>query len=98
LAAVIAANIRNTLTGVPVPEPVESAIVSPNFFRVLGVTPRLGRDFGDQDARDMKPCVLRIDAGRSPAITDCGAKAPPSRMAADAGLKPRRHEWLLMWR
>jgi putative ABC transport system permease protein len=63
MAAVTAANIRNTLTGNPEPEQVESAIVSPNYFHVLGVRPRLGRDFGAQDARDTAGSTVLVSEG-----------------------------------
>jgi putative ABC transport system permease protein len=63
MAAVTAANIRNTLTGNPEPEQVESAIVSPNYFQVLGVRPRIGRDFNAQDARDVAGSNVLVSEG-----------------------------------
>ena len=42
--------ININLTGNGEPERIAAAVVSPNFFRVLGVAPTLGRDFTDQDA------------------------------------------------
>jgi putative ABC transport system permease protein len=63
MAAVTAANIRNTLTGNPEPEQVESAIISPNYFHVLGVGPKLGRDFGAQDARDTAGSTVLVSEG-----------------------------------
>jgi putative ABC transport system permease protein len=41
--------ININLTGSGNPERIAAAVVSPNFFRVLGVPPALGRDFTDQD-------------------------------------------------
>lgn len=40
-----------TLTSVYEPERVESAVVSANFFSVLGVRPELGRDFSPDDVQ-----------------------------------------------
>jgi putative ABC transport system permease protein len=37
------------LTGNGDPERIAAAVVSPNFFRVLGVAPTLGRDFTNED-------------------------------------------------
>jgi putative ABC transport system permease protein len=41
-------NINLTESGEP--ERIAAAVVSPNFFRLLGATPVLGRDFTEQDA------------------------------------------------
>jgi putative ABC transport system permease protein len=41
--------ININLTGNGQPERIAAAVVSPNFFRVLGVAPTLGRDFTDED-------------------------------------------------
>ena len=41
--------ININLTGNGEPERIAAAVVSPNFFRVLGVAPALGRDFTNDD-------------------------------------------------
>ena len=41
--------ININLTGNGTPERIAAAVVSPNFFRVLGVAPALGRDFTEED-------------------------------------------------
>jgi putative ABC transport system permease protein len=41
--------ININLTEVGEPERIAAAVVSPNFFRLLGAAPILGRDFTDQD-------------------------------------------------
>jgi putative ABC transport system permease protein len=51
------------LTGVGEPERVEGAPVSRDFFRVLGVAPRLGRTFAaGEDVRGASPVVVVSDA------------------------------------
>ncbi|HEX7085182.1 MAG TPA: ABC transporter permease [Vicinamibacterales bacterium] len=52
VAAVTAANIRVNLIGRGEAVQVEAALVTPGFFRTLGVAPQRGRDFGDEDAHD----------------------------------------------
>jgi putative ABC transport system permease protein len=42
--------ININLTGYGEPERIAAAVVSPNFFSVLGVAPALGRDFTNEDA------------------------------------------------
>ena len=42
--------ININLTGSGEPERIAAAVVSPNFFRVLGVAPAAGRDFTNEDA------------------------------------------------
>ena len=63
VAAVTAANVRVTLTGRGEPEQVEAALVSPNFFDVLGVTPPLGRRFGAFEAHDPASTTALISEG-----------------------------------
>lgn len=46
------------LLGRAEPERVSTGVVSANFFRTLGVTPILGRDFRDDDDRRGAPAVL----------------------------------------
>jgi putative ABC transport system permease protein len=41
--------ININLTGHGQPERIAAAVVSPNFFRVLGVPPAIGRDFTEED-------------------------------------------------
>ena len=51
------------LTGHGEPEQVSIARVSPNFFQVLGIKPRLGRTFTDDEGRpEGKPVVIISDA------------------------------------
>src|SRR5262249_26742232 len=47
-----------TLLGGHEPERVDTAVVSANFFRVLGVTPLYGRTFMDEDDRPSAHPVL----------------------------------------
>src|SRR6266496_346477 len=42
------------------PIPIESAPVSHDFFRVLGVSPAFGRDFKDSDERVGAPLVVMV--------------------------------------
>ena len=42
---------RFTITGDGEPELVRGANISPEFFRLLGIAPSLGRDFGPEDAK-----------------------------------------------
>ena len=42
--------ININLTGSGEPERIAAAVVSPNFFRVMGVAPAAGRDFTNEDA------------------------------------------------
>lgn len=64
------------LTGVAQPQRVEALAVSPNYFRLLGVAPSLGRTFGDEEASVpgwAQGCVLSHSAwmnyfGGDPAV------------------------------
>jgi predicted permease len=60
MAAMTAANIRVTLKAGRDPVPIEAAIVSNDFFRVLGASPRLGRDFRSDDDRADAPTAVVI--------------------------------------
>lgn len=51
---------RPTLTGVSEPERLDGQRVSADYFRVLGVTPALGRDFQAADDRPGAPFVAMI--------------------------------------
>lgn len=45
------------------PERVESTLVEPGFFAVLGTRPELGREFTAEDARTAKDRVVMVSAG-----------------------------------
>ena len=47
-----------TLTGLSEPEQLKAGNVTSNFFRVLGITPELGRDFASTDHGQGAPRVL----------------------------------------
>src|SRR2546428_5204122 len=47
--AIVSRNHPVTLTGDDPPQHVESAVVSANFFLVLGVVPQIGRTFSQDD-------------------------------------------------
>src|SRR6185436_4440221 len=51
---------RPTLTGVSEPERLDGQRVSADYFRVLGVTPALGRDFQAADDRPGAPLVAMM--------------------------------------
>jgi putative ABC transport system permease protein len=42
--------MSGNLTGVAEPQRIEAMAVSPNYFHLLGVTPALGRTFGEEEA------------------------------------------------
>jgi putative ABC transport system permease protein len=52
------ARVLQTANGEPVQ--IESALVSHDFFRVLGVSPMLGRDFNDSDEHVGAPPVVMV--------------------------------------
>jgi len=58
LAAVYPININ--LTGLGDPQRIQAAVVSDNYFRLLGVAPALGRDFGPDDDRGQIGYVVII--------------------------------------
>jgi predicted permease len=47
-----------TITGVPQPEPLAPAMVSPDYFSLLGVRPALGRDFLPGEEKPGAPPVV----------------------------------------
>jgi putative ABC transport system permease protein len=51
------------LTGSGEPERLDSAQVSPNMFRVLGVRPAMGRDFFDEEEQSGKDSVVVLTDG-----------------------------------
>jgi hypothetical protein len=52
------ANAAFTVTGTGEPEVVSGALVTPNYFRVLGAPIPLGRDFRDDEARGAARVVV----------------------------------------
>ena len=58
LAAVYPISIN--LTGLGDPQRIQAAVVSDNYFRLLGVAPALGRDFGPDDDRGQIGYVVII--------------------------------------
>jgi putative ABC transport system permease protein len=56
----VAASYDNeaTLTGRGEPKLVLGYVISPNYFRILGVVPRLGRTFTDEEATRGTPSVV----------------------------------------
>ena len=54
---------RPTLTGAGEPEPVGAGNVSASFFRVLGVTPALGRDFRSEEEQAGRNRVVLLNHG-----------------------------------
>jgi putative ABC transport system permease protein len=58
LAAVYPININ--LTGLGEPQRIQASVVSDNYFRVLGVTPAMGRDFTPEDDRGQIGYVVII--------------------------------------
>ena len=54
------------LTGGETPETLQGAQVTPEFFRVLGVRPALGRDFLPEEGRPRRPssCCLHLGLRR----------------------------------
>jgi putative ABC transport system permease protein len=63
LAAVTAANLRVNLTGRGDAVQVEAALISPGYFRALGVAPQRGRDFGDSERTDTTGARVLISDG-----------------------------------
>ena len=63
VAAVTAANIRVNITGRGEPVQVEAAIISPNFFRTLGVLPMAGRDLAASEEHDTTGSRVLISDG-----------------------------------
>jgi len=59
----IAASYDNevTLTGIDEPRLVLGYAFTPNFFRILGVAPQLGRTFTDKEAETKAPVVVLSD-------------------------------------
>jgi len=51
------------LTGVDIPERLDGQRVSADYFRVLGVSPALGRDFRAEDDRPAAPPVVILSHG-----------------------------------
>jgi putative ABC transport system permease protein len=51
------------ITGGAQPEQVSSQIVSWNFFRTLGISPQLGRDFVADDENEIEPAVAILGNG-----------------------------------
>lgn len=66
LAGVI--TFQQALTGDGEPAQIDVAGVTPNFFRVLGVQPLLGRDFVDEDGTPNDPNVLPGAPGAQPGM------------------------------
>jgi hypothetical protein len=63
LAAVTAANLRVNLAGHGDPVQVEAALVTPNFFRALGVVPLRGRDFDRREETDTTGASVLVSEG-----------------------------------
>jgi len=52
-----------TITGVPQPEPLSPAMISPDYFSLLGVRPALGRDFlPGEEKPGASPVVILSDS------------------------------------
>jgi len=51
------------LTGKETPERLQGNVVSPNFFRMLGIRPALGRDFTSEDGQSGAPRVALLTHG-----------------------------------
>jgi len=72
--------LSGTMTGEGVAEEVMSGWVTDNLFKILGVTPMLGRDFAPEDALTFDPALF----------TDPNAQAPPGSIMLSYGLWQRR--------
>ena len=72
--------LSGTMTGEGVAEEVMAGWVTDNLFKILGVTPMLGRDFAPEDAIFFDPALF----------TDPNAQAPPGSVILSYGLWQRR--------
>ena len=72
--------LSGTMTGEGVAEEVMAGWVTDNLFKVLGVSPMIGRDFSPEDAIAFDPALF----------TDPNAEAPPGALILSFGLWQRR--------
>ncbi len=72
--------VSGTMTGEGAAEEVMAAWVTDNLFKILGVTPMLGRDFAREDALAFDPALF----------TDPNAEAPPGTLILSYGFWQRR--------
>jgi predicted permease len=97
LAAVYPISVN--LTGLGAPRRIQAAVVSDNYFRLLGVTPALGRDFTPDDDRGQIGYVVVISHdlwqqgfGRDPAIIGKTVRLDDDPMTIIGVMPPRfRH-------
>jgi hypothetical protein len=74
--------ININLTGLGDPERIQAAVVSSNYFRVLGAPPALGRDFTEDD-----------DQGRIGYVTIISWDLWQRRFGGDRGIISKFHEF-----
>lgn len=78
-----------SLTGDGEPEQVTAGLVTPSFFRVLGVQPSLGRDFTDEDGVPQQPGVQGGGPGLLPNMVILGHALWRQRYGGDPSVVGR---------
>jgi predicted permease len=78
-----------SLTGDGEPEQVIAGLVTPNFFRVLGVQPGLGRDFAEEDGAPQGPAAPGGAPGPLPNMVILGHALWQQRYGGDPSILGR---------